>query len=191
MPAATSCAKEGPLRTAKGLAVAAATDLGHAEEGGLFDALAGAEDDLVCGEQRRDVGDDAAEMLRGRDAEEDVGFEDGAGQIGGDVDVDGEGEAGEVGEVLPASASCSASVAECDQRQISWPPRRARERASAVPQAPAPEDCDCDSCRRLFFAEATFGAGEEAADVFVVLDDDEQGDEEEAGDDDGRARGTK
>ncbi len=46
------------------------------------------------------MGDDAAEMLRGCDAEEDVGFEDGAGQIGGDVDVDGEGEAGEVREVF-------------------------------------------------------------------------------------------
>src|SRR5580704_11092051 len=37
-------------------------------------------------------------MLRWGDAEEDVGFEDGAGQVGGDLDVGGEGEAGGVGE---------------------------------------------------------------------------------------------
>jgi hypothetical protein len=39
-------------------------------------------------------------MLRGRDAEKDVGFEDGAWQVGGDVDVYGEGKAGKVGEVF-------------------------------------------------------------------------------------------
>ena len=64
-------------------------DLGHAEEAGLLDALAGAEDDLVGGEERGDVGDDAAEVLRGDDAEDDVGLEDGAGEVGGDVDVAG------------------------------------------------------------------------------------------------------
>ena len=49
-------------------------------------------------------------MLRGCDAEEDVGFEDGAGQIGGDVDVGGEGEAGEVAEIL---ACVGELVGEC------------------------------------------------------------------------------
>ena len=53
-------------------------DLRHAEEGGLLDALGGAEDDLVSGKQRGDGCDDAAQMLRRGDAEEDVGFEDGA-----------------------------------------------------------------------------------------------------------------
>ena len=75
-------------------------DLGHAQVGGFLEALGGAEDDLVAGEQRGDVGDDAAEMLGGRDAEEDVGFEDGGGEVGGDVDAGGEGEAGEIGEVF-------------------------------------------------------------------------------------------
>ena len=75
-------------------------DLGHAQEGGLLDALAGAEDDLVGGEEWGDVGDDVAEVLGGDDAEDDVGLEDGAGEVGGDGDVGGEGEAGEVGEVL-------------------------------------------------------------------------------------------
>src|SRR5260370_28204837 len=70
-------------------------ELGHAEEGGLLDALAGAEDNLVSCKQRGDVGDDSAQMLRWGDAEEDVGFEDGAGEVGGDLDVGGEGEAGE------------------------------------------------------------------------------------------------
>ena len=36
------------------------------------------------------------------------------------------------------SVSCSASAGECDQRESWWPPRRASEMASAVPQAPAP-----------------------------------------------------
>src|ERR1700704_1250594 len=39
-------------------------------------------------------------MLRWRDAEEDVGFEDGAGEVGGDLDVDGEGEAGKVVKIF-------------------------------------------------------------------------------------------
>src|SRR6266851_10127641 len=75
-------------------------DLRHAEEGGLLDALAGAEDDLVSRKQGGDVGDDAAQVLRRRDTEEDVGFEDGAWEVGGDLDVDGEGEAGEVVKVF-------------------------------------------------------------------------------------------
>ena len=66
----------------------------------LFKAFAGGEDDLVASKQRRDVGDDSAEMLRGRDAEEDVGLEDGSGKIGGDFDVDGEGKAGEVWQIF-------------------------------------------------------------------------------------------
>src|SRR5260370_26257302 len=75
-------------------------DLGHAEEGGLLNAFAGAEDDLVSGKQRGDVGDDTAQVLRRGDAEEDVGFEDGAREVGGDLDIDWEGEAGEVGKVF-------------------------------------------------------------------------------------------
>ena len=39
-------------------------DLRHAQEGGLFDAFAGAQDDLVAREEGRDVGDDSAEVLR-------------------------------------------------------------------------------------------------------------------------------
>ncbi len=46
------------------------------------------------------MGDDAAQMLRWSDAEEDVGLEDGAGQVGGDVDVGRKSEAGKVGEVF-------------------------------------------------------------------------------------------
>src|ERR1700733_3494530 len=39
-------------------------------------------------------------MLRGCDAEEDVGFEDGAGQVGGDLDVGGGGESGGGGKIF-------------------------------------------------------------------------------------------
>ncbi len=83
-----------------GLSVMEGDDLGHAEEAGVLDALACGEDDLIGGEDGGDVGDDAAKVLGGGDAEDDVGLEDGAGKVGGDVDVDGKGEAGEVEEVL-------------------------------------------------------------------------------------------
>ena len=43
-------------------------------------------------------------MLRGGDAEEDVGFEDGAGEVGGDVDVYGQGETREIGQVFAGFA---------------------------------------------------------------------------------------
>jgi hypothetical protein len=43
-------------------------------------------------------------VLGGGDAEQDVGFEDGAWQVGGDVDVDREDEAGEVREVFACVA---------------------------------------------------------------------------------------
>jgi hypothetical protein len=39
-------------------------------------------------------------MLRWRDAEKDVGFEDGEWEIGGDLDIDREGEAGKVAKVF-------------------------------------------------------------------------------------------
>src|SRR3981189_766618 len=82
----------------------------HAEEGGLLNALGGAENDLVPGKQGGDVSDDAAQVLRRGDAEEDIGFEDGARKVGGDVDVDREGEAGGVGHVF----SCAGELlGEC------------------------------------------------------------------------------
>jgi hypothetical protein len=50
-------------------------------------------------------------MLRGCNAEEDVRFKDGAGKVGGDLDVDGEREAGEVGKIF----SCVGKLfGECD-----------------------------------------------------------------------------
>ena len=100
LPAATSCAKEGPLRDAARIARDGGDDLGHAEEGVLLDAFAGADDDLFAREQGANVGDDVAQMLRWRDAEEYVGLEDGAWKVGGDEDVRGQREAGKVGEIF-------------------------------------------------------------------------------------------
>ena len=99
-PAATSWAKDGPLRVDAGVGGEGGDDLGEAEEGEFFEALRGDEQDLVAGEQGGDLGDGGAQVLGGGDEEEGVGLEDGAGEVGGDEDVGGEGEAGEVGEVF-------------------------------------------------------------------------------------------
>jgi hypothetical protein len=56
----------------------------------------------------------------------------------------------------------------------------------AVPQAPEPKTTM--RLMRFFCSEAGFRAGEQAADVLVMLGDDEQGDGALDGDEEGRAR---
>ena len=46
------------------------------------------------------MGDDTAQVLRGGDAEEDIGLEDSAGQIGGDLNAGGKSEAGKIRQVF-------------------------------------------------------------------------------------------
>ena len=61
-----------------------------------------------------------------------------AASSAGDGDVGGEGEAGEKEGVFAGGDDLASLVGLCDQRVIWWPPRRWRESAMAVPQAPEP-----------------------------------------------------
>ena len=53
-PLATSWAKDGPAQDANRISSERGHDLRHSQEAALLDALAGADEDLVAGEQGRD-----------------------------------------------------------------------------------------------------------------------------------------
>ena len=164
----------------KGIAGERGDDLRHAQEGNIFNALGGRDNDLVAGEDGRDVGDGFAEVRRWGDAEDDFRFEDGSGEVRGDVDAGGNGEAGEIEKILagvvegfgegggvgPETDLVAAAAGEGDGE------------SGAV--SPGTKDGDAAHAGTLRRAEAAFGSGDEAADVGVVLDDDEQRDEEHA-----------
>ena len=130
------------------------------------------------------MGDDAAKMLRGGDAEEDVGFEDSAGKVGGDVDVGREGEAREIGQILAGVGELFGESRRSGTRGRAGGLRGGRVRGRGRCPRLRRRERRCGSCCGLLLAESAFGAGEKAADIFVVFHDDQDRDEQEACDDD-------
>ena len=146
-----------------------------------------------------ELGDDGAEMLRGSDAEEDVGGGGGAEEVGGDADVGGEDEAGEVaaifagvvelfgvrGGVGPEAELVSAAAGEGESER-------------GAPGSGA-EDRRCGSCFaflwccfRIFLSRTWLSVPiHEAADVGVVFRDADDGDEDEAEDEFRRVAGSE
>ena len=74
--------------------------LAHAEVRGVFDTLGGADEDVIRTEQRGQRQDGGAQVLRRRDAEQDIRSGDGGLQVRGDVDAGGDRHTGQIRRVL-------------------------------------------------------------------------------------------
>ena len=90
-------------------------DFGHAEEGVVFNALGGADDDLAGVKMGARGGQGGAEEFRGNDGDDDLGVGDAALSFG-DVISAGSGKPGRKSVFSPASLICRATSALCDQR---------------------------------------------------------------------------